>query len=581
MNPEQSIRARLRRRAGTGSSLSLLASGLLAVGVALGGGCVGSLGDAPGDSGASCADCEPTTPDPSKQALDTSRFPRLSHLQWENTVQDLLYLAQPSGLSSSFTGDPLGGIFDNNESSLLVAPGLWADYQLAAEELSVLATSDTAKLAKLIPKDAPADAAGRAKAYLEHFGMRAYRRPLTAAELTAYQALFAKGKEVVDGPDDFARGVRLTLQAFLQSPHFIYRVEASSGAGGPSGTVITGIPLSGFEIATKLSYMLWNTMPDDALLDAASSGKLATSAGILAEAQRLLDDERARAMVASFHHQLFQYDHYDDLNKDPTLFPNFTPALGADMKREAEMFVDDVVFTQSGGISELLTEPTTFVNDELAAIYGLQGNFGSDFVKVDLDPKTRSGILTRVGFLASNATKREQHSIHRGVFVNRRVICAKLPDPPNNVPPLPPATDYKTNRERVEKHTGAGTCGASCHGGLINPAGFAFEHYDAIGQYRDEEDGVPVDSADHYNLDGKDVSYEDAVTFDKLLADSDQVHACYAKHWLQYAYGRSEQGADSATLAELTKESRKGARALILALTQTQAFRTRTPQVMQ
>jgi hypothetical protein len=540
------------------------------MGLALGGGCVGTVGDPPGDS--SCATCPPKPKGPAVAPLDTSRFPRLSHLQWENSVQDLLYLAQPSGISASFTGDPLGGIFDNNESSLLVTPGLWADYQLAAEQLSVLVTGDAAQLAKLIPKDAPADAAGRTKAFLETFGMRAYRRPLTPAELTSYTALFAKGKDLVDGPDDFAKGVRLTLQAFLQSPDFVYRVEASSG--GASGSLIL---LSDYEVATKLSYMLWNTMPDEALFAAAKSGKLATSEGILAEATRLLDDDRARQMVAAFHHQLFEYDHYDDLSKDPTLFPDFTPALGADMKREAEMFVEDVVFAQKGGIKELLTEPTTYVNGELAKIYGLQGNFGSDFVKVDLDPKTRSGILTRIGFLASNATKREQHSIHRGVFINRRIICAKLPDPPNNVPPLPPAANYKTNRERVEKHTGEGTCGATCHGTMINPAGFAFEHYGAIGQYEDTENGNPVDSSDSYPLDGKQVSYKDAIELDGLLAESEQVHGCYARHWLEYAYGRTEQPADDAELASLAKESRKGARALILALTQTQAFRSRMP----
>jgi hypothetical protein len=534
------------------------------MGLALGGGCVGSLGDAPGESSGTT---KPVVPPTEAQAIETSRFPRLSHLQWENSVQDLLVLTEPSGLSASFTGDPLGGVFDNNESSLLVTPGLWADFQLAAEELSVLVTSDAAKLAKLMPANAPTEPAARAKAFLEHFGMRAYRRPLSPTELTAYLALFAKGKDLVDGPDDFARGVRLSLQAFLQSPHFIYRVEA----GGAE------LPLSGFELATKLSYMLWNTMPDDALLADASSGKLTTPEGILTAATRLLDDDRARVMVASFHHQLFQYDHYDDLNKDPVLFPSFTPALGADMKREAEMFVEEVVFKQNGGIREILTEPTTFVNKELAAIYGLPGTFGSEFVKVDLDPKQRSGFLTRVGFLASNATKLEQHSIHRGVFINRRVICADLPDPPNNVPPLPPAAEYKTTRERVEKHTGDGTCGAACHGSLINPAGFAFEHYDALGQYKTEEHGNPINSADTYPLDGKDVSYSDAIVFDDLLGESDQVHTCYAKHWLQYAYGRSDQKADAPALADLAQESRKGARALILALTQTQAFRTRTP----
>ena len=157
------------------------------------------------------------------------------------------------------------------------------------------------------------------------------------------------------------------------------------------------------------------------------------------------------------------------------------------------------------------------------------------------------------------------------------MICADLPDPPNNVPPLPPAANYKTTRERVEKHTGVGTCGASCHGTLINPAGFAFEHYDALGQYKTEEHGNPIDSSDTYPLDGKHVSYGDAIAFDDFLGESDQVHACYAKHWLQYAYGRSDQKADEKALADLAQESRKGARALILALTQTQAFRTRSP----
>src|SRR4029078_9175936 len=121
------------------------------------------------------------------------------------------------------------------------------------------------------------------------------------------------------------------------------------------------------------------------------------------------------------------------------------------------------------------------------------------------------------------------------------IICAKLPDPPNNVPPLPPAAHYKTNRERVEKHTGEGTCGATCHGTMINPAGFAFEHYGAIGQYQDTENGNPVDSSDTFALERKDASYQSAIELDAHLAESEQVHGCYAKHWLEYAYGRAEQ----------------------------------------
>ena len=563
MRREHTDSGRRVRRAVARSSLSLIAGAAVALAAAMGVGCVGKIGDPDG----SCETCAPEVP---ATTLETSRFPRLSHLQWSNTVQDLLHLPAPSHLSASFTGDPLGGVFDNNETSLLVTPGLWADYQIAAEELSAAVTSDAALLAQLLPEGAPSDAAGRAKAFVEHTGKRAYRRPLTPTEVSTYLTLFAKGKDVVEGPDEFAKGVRLVLQAMLQSPHFVYRIEASSKVA-EDGT----IPLTGYEIATKLSYMIWNTMPDDALFAAAESGKLDTAEGVLDEAKRLLAGERAHSMVEWFHHQLYQYDHYDDLNKDATKFPDFTPALGADMKREAQLFIDDIVFGGDGGIREILTQPTTFVNDKLAPIYGLEGSFTSEMVKVDLDPKERSGFLTRVGFLASNATKREQHSIHRGVFINRRVICAKLPDPPNNVPPLPAASASTTNRERVEKHTGKGTCGASCHGTMINPIGFAFEHYDALGQFQTTENGHPINAADSYALGDETIAYDDAVELDGLLSESDAVHACYAKNWLEYGYGRGAQAADQETIASLGEASRKGTQALILALTQTKAFRTR------
>ncbi|APR78955.1 Cellulose-binding domain protein [Minicystis rosea] len=553
------------RRAVARSSLSLIAGAAVALSAAMGAGCVGKIGD----PDASCETCAPEGPNTPK-TLETSRFPRLSHLQWSNTVQDLLHLPAPSELSASFTGDPLGGVFDNNETSLLVTPGLWADYQLAAEELSAAVTNDAGLLAQLLPEDAPSDPAARAKAFVETTGKRAYRRPLTTAEVTAYLALFEKGKDVVTGPDDFAKGAQLVLQALLQSPHFIYRIEASSKVAKDGS-----IPLTGYEVATKLSYMIWNTMPDDALFAAAESGKLDTPEGVRAEAERLLAGDRAHAMVEWFHHQLYQYDHYDDLNKDATKFPTFTPALGADMKREAQMFIDDIVFEGKGGIREILTQPTSFVNDKLAPIYGVEGEFTSEMVKVDLDPEERSGFLTHIGFLASNATKREQHSIHRGVFVNRRVLCAKLPDPPNNVPPLPAATESTTNRERVEKHTGKGTCGASCHGTMINPIGFAFEHYDALGQFQTTENGFPINSADSYLLGDETLEYDDAIELDGLMAEAEQVHACYAKSWLEYGYGRAAQAADEETIATLGKASRKGTQALILALTQTKAFRTR------
>ncbi|MBK9266023.1 MAG: DUF1592 domain-containing protein [Polyangiaceae bacterium] len=499
-----------------------------------------------------------------------SAFPRLTHDQWENSMRDLLRLSDRPGLSASFTGDPLGGIFDNNESVLAVTPGLWADYQRAAEELAAMVVTDPAKFALIVPADEGQGDAARARTFIEEFGRRAYRRPLTETEITDHLAIFAQGPAVLGGTP-FEAGVQIVLQAFLQSPHFVYRVE-KSGKARPDGL----IPLGGYEIASKLSYLLWNTMPDDALLDAAAAGEFATIEGVRTRAEQMLADPRARAVVTAFHSQLFDWDHYGDLYKDPAVFPNFTADLKADLAEEARLFVDDVIFTQDGGLTELLTSRTTFVNERIAPIYGITGTFTTEFVKTELDPVERSGILTRAGFLAANGTARASDPIHRGVFVNLRMLCAKLPPPPNNIEPLPPG-ENKTTRELVDAHTGKGTCGSSCHATLINPAGFAFEHYDAIGAYRMTDNSFPVNAADSYPLGGQMVPFANAVEFSKLLAESAEAHRCFSQHWLEFAYGRSATDDDKPLLDRLATASRDGAptRQLVLDLILADAFLTR------
>lgn len=538
----------------------------LALGAGLGlNACTGLIGGEPDES---CVGCTPETTAASE--IQSSRYPRLSHLQWENTIRDLFYLPATSGLSSSFTGDTLGGVFDNNEAVLVVTPNLWADYQTAAEAVADLIADDPAALARILPPNLPTDPTESARAFIQHFGKRVYRRPLATEEVDRYLALFQQGPQLFPTTDPFVAGVKLDIRAFLQSPNFVYRVESSS-------LVATDqlIHLSGWEIGTKLSYLMWNTMPDDALFTAAESGKLDTPEGILDEARRMLADDRAKPMVSSFHEQLYQYDHYGDLNKDATLFPTFTVDIEDDLKREAELFIEDVVFGDRG-LYALLTEPFTYVNDELAAIYGLTGSFGPDLVRVDLDPAQRAGFLTRLGFLASNATPREQHTIHRGVFINLRVLCNVVPSPPDVVPGLPPAENFNTNRERVEAHTGAGTCAAGCHQTLVNPPGYALEHYNAIGAYQDLEKGFPVNATADFSLDGQPVSFDGAIEMSALFAQSDQVHRCYAKHWLEYGFGRESQKADDLVIGQIAAQSKVGSvKDLILALTQSVAFRTR------
>ncbi|WP_438002954.1 DUF1592 domain-containing protein [Sorangium sp. So ce321] len=547
-----------------------LGAGLCAATLLLAG-CTGSLG-APDEGGGPLPGGAAAS-----QVAERSMFPRLSHAQWENTVRDLLRLDDRPGLSASFTTDPLGGVFDNNEAALLVTPGLWGDYQRAAEELAAMVTDDEDKLGRLVPADLPAEPEARAEAFVERFGERAFRRPLTTEERDTYLALFRRGKELFDGEDAFVAGVRAALEAFLQSPHFVYRVEL--GAGPAKGGLI---PLSGYEVATKLAYLFWNTTPSDELLAAAKAGELSTSEAVRAHAERMLEDPRAREVVGAFHRQLYDHEQYHDLNKDQALYPEFVPEMGDDMQREAELFVEHIVFDKEGGLTDLLTSRTAFVNDHLAAVYGVDGEFSDGWKQVELDEAERSGLLTRLGFLAAKATARQPDSIHRGVFVNLRILCAALPSPPDNATGLPPG-EKATNRERVEAHTGKGTCGEACHGTMINPAGFAFEHYDAIGKYRTTDNGVPVNAADTYYLGGEPRSYADAIEFSRILAESNEAHACYARRWVEFAQGREVGAKDRELIDELGEASYGGASTeeLILQIVSSASFLARVPAEAQ
>lgn len=539
------------------------------------GGCVGTIGDekgtldGPGGGG-------PNGPGPNggpvdgvlKDALvDSTRFPRLTHAQWENTVQDLLKLPAKLGASSSFTTDPPGSTFGNDGNLLKVTPGLWGDYQKAAEETADKITKDAAALKRIAPDALTSDAL--AKAWIASFGKQAYRRPLSDAEVTELHGLFKQGPTLTGLTDVTAAGVNVVLQAILQSPNFVYRLEIGEDKGDGS------IGLTSWEMASRLSYSLWNTMPDEPLFAAAESNALVTKEGIESQVRRMLDDPRAEPTLADFHHKLLDFNHFDGMVKDATAFPEFAPEMAGMFKTEAQLFVKDVTLTTNKGLIEILTADYTFVNEKTAPLYGVTGVTGAEFKKVKLDPSQRAGFLTQVGFLAANASPREGDPIHRGVFVNLKIICSDLPPPPMMVPPLPKDDGTtKTMRERITAHTGKNTCGAGCHGTMINPAGFAFENYDALGKWRTMDNGKPVDAADTYPFEDGAQSYKNGVEFAKVLAARPQVHRCYTGNWLEYAYGRQKAEGDQLLVDTVGKASLAGAstKELILKLVLSKSF---------
>lgn len=502
------------------------------------------------------------------------RFPRLSHQQWELTVADLFHFDAPSGLSASFAEDPLGNkVFDNNQAALSVTPSLWRDYRGAAELLAKRVSANPVELARILPANLPSEGPAKASIFLEWFGMRALRRPLSTAELNARLTLFQKGATLYPSSDSFTAGVRVSIAAFLQSPEFIYRAELNVHPGA------NGAPeLDDWELASRLSYAIWGSMPDDELFRAAAAHELSGAQGLRAQIARMLAAPRAGAAIERFFDQLYDADQYEHLSKMPSLYPNFVPAMGSEMRTELAKFTSSL-FHGGQGVRDLFTSTTTFVTPRLAAVYGLSPDAlpapdADGFSRVELNPSERAGLLTRLGFLAWKAKEIQPDTIQRGVFITRKIVCQPLPDPPEAG--LRAALGVEaTNRKRVEALTGRGTCGAACHGAFINPAGYSLERYGALGEYRTLDGEAAIDSAASYPLQEGAASFNDGVEFSRVLGESAQVHACFAGNLLEYLLGRERTQAEAALTSELARRSLAGAslRDLFSAVLESDALR--------
>jgi hypothetical protein len=539
----------------------------------------GSAGSPPATGGAQGADpyAIPMVP-PAPVIVATPRVARLSRPQWSNAVRDLLKLTDISEIDSNVSGDALIG-FDDEADALFVTESLRAQLFDASEKLADKVTADAAALARLIPANAPTDTAGRGKAFITSFGQRAFRRPLTDAEVTTHVTLFSKGPTLYPGVDAFKAGASLVIQAMLQSPHFLYRTELGAATAGA-----TKVPLNDWEVGAKLALSITNTIPDDTLLAAAAAGQLRDATGVAAQAKRLMDGATGAVGLSNFNLQVYRLGAYDGITREASAFPDFKANTPAAMKQEVLQFLT-WQFTQNRGIKDFYTTPVGFVNSLLAPLYGLTGSYSTDPVmltKVDLDPTQRSGLLTQAGFLSSYlSVGNEPDIIHRGVFIAERLLCKMLPPPdPKAAGTMISDTPGMTNRERVEMTTGKGTCGEICHGALFNPLGFAFENYDAIGKFRTTDQGKPVNAADSYRLDGQLKTFTNGVELSRLLADAKETHACYLQNMMGYLHGRVLAVDERPTVDYYARLSRAGMaslRDLELAIVTSDAFLNRLP----
>jgi len=517
----------------------------------------GSADDGSGSTGGPAEICA----DPS---TDTSPLRRLTRSQYDNTVRDLLGIT--GNPSAQLAPDEKVGAFYSNASAP-VTELLAEQYMRTAEDLAEQAVSN---MATLVPCDPLLDEATCGAQFVDTFGLRAFRRPLTVDERAAIIGLFELGR----ADEGFAGGFTLAVEAFLESPQFLYHLEFGTPNDGADV-----VALEPYEVASRLSYFLWDSMPDDALLQAAGSGELATAEQLRAQAERMIDDPRAAEAIASFHLQWLKLDRLPQLEKNAEVYPGFTPELREAMAAETTRFADHVIRADDGRLETLLTAPYSFLDGPLFGLYGVDVPVDHDPSEpVDLDPTQRAGLLTQASVLATHAHADQSSPVHRGVLVREHLLCEPLAPPPPDIDLVPPALDpTESTRERFEQHRSDPAC-AGCHN-LIDPLGFGFEHYDGMGAYRLVEAGKPIDaSGEVVGGDAPDTTFDGAIELGQMLADSEQVRTCVAQQWFVYGFGRTRgEGDDCSFDAMYTAfaASDYDIRELLVAMVTTDSFRHR------
>lgn len=483
---------------------------------------------------------------------------RLNRREYNNTVHDLLAIdLQPANEfpvdKDGTFGFPRAGIVSTLDAELL---------QSAAEGLAA-----AANVSALVGCDVATGDEACARTFIETFGLKAYRRPLLTDEIDRLVLLFNSVR--TDVALSFEDSIRTLIEAILQSPEFVYRWELGNGLPTMEGAVAK---LNGFEMASRLSYFLWRTMPDQALFDAAAAGSLASEEQVRAQGERMLADAKGRAAIGSFfnHWLATTNEEIAFRDKSPELYPEFDATLQAAMAAETEDFATGVIFDGDDSFTSLLTSPASSAQGSLATLYGPQ-------VGGTLDPAQRAGILTRAGFLAVTGASDGSHPVKRGIKIYRDLMCRQLIPPPGvEIPPPEPASAGGTTRERFARHA-ENEC-ATCHV-VIDPLGFAFEHYDGIGRYRDMDNGAAVDSSSSTTLDGVAVQFNDAVGLSQVLANSAEVQSCFARQWARYALDRVETDLDQASITAATQtftQDGLSIQSLIAALASSRTFRYRS-----
>lgn len=511
--------------------------GLLSVGL-VGAGCSARMGGGPAG--------DPLGPDPSDDlpaptvqgctmegSLPPSAMRRLTATEYDFAVEDLLGDKTRTG-KELLPVDENGAGYASNTSISVRAENA-ERYQQAARRIAERATGEVNALTGC---DAADDTC--ASDFILRFSRRALRRPLEQEEYDAFMKLYRDKRDAVDAKN----AIRLFVELMLQYPSFLYRPALGTETADPATRKLTG-----YEIAARLSFFLWSSVPDDELLDAAEGGRLDTVAGVRQQAERMMQDPRFARSLDAFSLQWLAVG-VNPPKKNETEYPEFNPEMWASMRAGVAAFFAHAVRT-GGDMTALMTGPVAFVDRRLAPIYGVQG-MGDDLQLIETDPRQRGGLMTQAGVMAALGNTEVSRPIKRGLFVRNRLFCQDPPPPPpEGVPPFEAERADLTIRQQLEAHRAAPSC-ASCHA-FFDDLGLAFEHYDGLGRYHDTQHGQPIDARGALTDTDVDGSFEDAIGMLNLLKDSEIVTGCLTTQVFRFALARLEGAADACTIQRTLK----------------------------
>jgi hypothetical protein len=511
-----------------------------------GAGAAGASNGGPGAAGAGNAGgVVPPPPADLVFTPEPASLRRLTVAQYQASVNDVF------GGQIAFTTElepdtELSGFSSIGAATVGLSAHATEQFETASIEIAQKALADPARrmaLGGCTPVGVTDDACTRK--VLQAVGRRAWRRPLTDEETGRFAAVAKNAQTVLN---DYVGGLAYGVAGLLQSPFFLYRVEL----GAPDAKDASRVVLDDYELATRLSYFLWGTTPDDALLDAAAGRQLASGAGLQTQAQRLLASPRASAGMQTFFSELYTLKKLDTMPQLATVFPLVSPTLGTSMRTELLRFLDDVAFGRDADFREIFDARTTFVNGELAKLYGLQGVTGTAFMPVTL-PATgmRAGLLGQAAFLSVSSTPTRASATRRGKFIREMVLCQGIPAAPPGIDPLP-ENGGGTAKQRLTTHRSVASC-AVCHV-RMDPVGLALENFDGIGAFRTMDAGQAIDASG--DLDG--MAFATPVELSALLKNHPNSSACIARNVFRYALGHLEGNGEEGSLQQITKSFADG-----------------------